>query len=164
MTSIEMLDGDFATLPDLVRAHAAERPDAVAAADAQRRLSWSELDQLTDRIAARLQQDGFAKGDRTAIAGLNSVEQMAVIIGTLRAGGVAGLVTNSATGEQMAAMIADTGARHLFLDSAAKASLEGHVITASDLIAMDGSDAGTPLDAWLSLAGAKPAAGRHPAR
>ena len=156
MTSIEMLDGDFATLPDLVRAHAAERPHAVAAADATRRLSWSELDQLTDRIAARLQQDGFAKGDRTAIAGLNSVEQMAVIIGTLRSGGVAGLVTNSATGEQMAAMIADTGARHLFLDSAAKASLEGQVITASDLIAMDGSDAGTPLDAWLSLAGAKP--------
>src|SRR3546814_8401967 len=79
MTSIEMLDGDFAALPDLVRAHAAERPDAVAAADPLRRLSWSELDQLTDRIAARLQQDGFARGDRTAIAGLNSVEQMAVI-------------------------------------------------------------------------------------
>ncbi len=156
MTSIEMLESDFATLPDLVRVHAAERPDAVAAADADRRLSWSELDQLVDRIAARLQQDGFAKGDRTAIAGLNSVEQMAVIIGTLRAGGVAGLVTNSATGEQMAAMIADTGARHLFLDAAAKASLQGQAITASELIAMDGSDAGTPLDAWLSLAGAKP--------
>ncbi|MGH6695485.1 class I adenylate-forming enzyme family protein [Sphingopyxis sp.] len=156
MTSIEMLDSDFATLTDLVRAHAAERPDAVAAADALRRLSWSELDQLTDRIAARLQQDGFTKGERTAIAGLNSVEQMAVILGTLRAGGVAGLVTNSATGEQMAAMIADTGARHLFLDNAAKTSLDGHVITASDLIAMDGSDAGTPLDAWLSPAGAQP--------
>src|SRR3546814_2266513 len=105
MTSIEMLDGDFATLPDLVRAHAADRPDAVAAADPLRRLSWSELDQLTDRIAARLQQDGFARCDSTAIAGFNSVEQMAVILGTLRAGGVAGLVTNSATGAQMEAMI-----------------------------------------------------------
>src|SRR3546814_21040458 len=123
MTSIEMLDGDFAALPDLVRAHAAERPDAVAAADPLRRLSWSELDQLTDRIAARLQQDGFAKGDRTAIAGLNSVEQMAVILGTLRAGGVAGLVTNSATGEQLAEMNADPGARPRFLHTAAKASL-----------------------------------------
>src|SRR3546814_17447321 len=98
MTSIEMLDGDFATLPDLVRAHAAERPDAVAAADPSRRLSWSELDQLTDRIAARLQQDGFAKGERPAIAGLNSVEQMAVIPVTSREGGVAGLVPTDATG------------------------------------------------------------------
>ena len=86
MTSIELLDSAFATLPDLVRAHAAERPDAVAAADSARRLSWSELDQMADRIAARLQQDGLTKGDRTAIAGLNSVEQMAVILGTLRAG------------------------------------------------------------------------------
>src|SRR3546814_17762951 len=84
---------------------------------------------------------------------------MGVILGTWRAGGVAGLVTNSATGEQMAAMIADTGARHLFLDSAAKASLAGQVITASDLVAMDGSDAGKPLEAWLSLAGAKPQQG-----
>lgn len=158
MTSIELLDSAFATLPDLVRAHAAERPDAVAAADPARRLSWSELDQMADRIAARLQQDGLAKGDRTAIAGLNSVEQIAVILGTLRAGGVAGLITNSATGEQMAAMIADTGARHLFLDSAASASLEGQTVTASDRIAMDGSDVGVALVEWMAPAGTTPAA------
>lgn len=158
MTSIELLDSTFATLPDLVRAHAAERPDAVAAADPARRLSWSELDQMVDRIAARLQQDGLAKGDRTAIAGLNSVEQMAVILGTLRAGGVAGLITNSATGEQMAAMIADTGARHLFLDSTASVGLEGQTVTASDRIAMDGSDVGVALDEWMAPAGTTPAA------
>jgi len=157
MTSTDLLAGDFATLPDLVRAHAAERPDAIAAADPIRRLSWSELDTMTDRIAARLQTDGFSKGDRTAIAGLNSVEQMAVILGTLRAGGIAGLITNSATGEQMAAMIADTGARHLFLDSAAAASLEGQNVAASDRIAIDGSDAGTPLDDWMAPAGTLPA-------
>src|SRR3546814_19242132 len=154
MTRSEMLDCDSATLPDLVRAHAAERPDAVAAADPLRRLSWSELDQLTDRIAARLQQDGFARGDRTAIAGLNSVEQMAVILGPLRPGGVAGLVTNSATGEQMAAMIADTGARPLFLDSEAQASLRGQTHAASHLIALDVSDAGTPRAGGLSPRGA----------
>jgi len=156
MTSEKMLEGDFATLPDLVRAYAAERPDDIAAADPARRLSWSELDAVMDRVAARLQADGFAKGEKAAIAGLNSVEQMAVILGTLRAGGVAGLITNSATGEQMAAMIADTGARHLFLDSAAAASLEGQTVTASDRIAMDDSGVGTPLDAWMAPEGTKP--------
>ncbi len=156
MTSTDMLESGFATLPDLVRVHAGERPDAIAAADPMRRLSWSELDALTDRIAARLQQDGFAKGDRTAIAGLNSVEQVAAVLGTLRAGGVAGLVTNSATGEQMAAMIADTGARHLFLDSAAAVSLEGQDVTASDRIAMDGSDTGVSLDKWMAPQGSQP--------
>ncbi len=156
MTGTRLLDTDFATLPDLVRGYAAERPDDIAAADPARRLSWSELDAMMDRIAARLQADGFAKGDRTAIAGLNSVEQMAAILGTLRAGGVAGLITNSATGEQMAAMIADTGARHLFLDQAAATSLEGRHVTASDRIAMDGSEAGVPLDGWMAPAGTAP--------
>ena len=63
MTSTDLLDSAFATLPDLIRAHAAERPDAVAAADPSRRLSWSELDRMMDRIAARLQQDGFQSGE-----------------------------------------------------------------------------------------------------
>lgn len=157
MTSIEMLESNFATLPDLIRAHARERPTDIAAADADRRLSWSELDIFMDRIAARLQQDGFQKGDRTAIAGLNSVEQMAVILATLRAGGVAGLITNSATGEQMAAMIADTGARHLFLDAGAAASIAGQNVTGPDRIAIDGSDAGTPLDGWIAPEGSTPA-------
>jgi len=156
MTSTDLLDSAFATLPDLIRAHAAERPDAVAAADPSRRLSWSELDRMMDRIAVRLQQDGFQSGDRTAVAGLNSVEQMAAILGTLRAGGVAGLITNSATGEQMAAMIADTGARHLFLDGAAAVSLEGQTVTATDRIAMDGSGVGVALDDWMAPVGTKP--------
>ena len=156
MTSSDLLTGDFATLSDLVRAHASERPDAVAAADPVRRLSWAELDATVDRIAARLQAEGLAKGDRTAIAGLNSVEQMAVILGTLRAGGVAGLITNSATGEQMAAMIADTGARHLFLDSAAAASLEGQSVAASERIAMDGSTVGVALGDWMAPEGTAP--------
>lgn len=156
MTSSDLLAGDFATLSDLVRAHAGERPDAVAAADPVRRLSWAELDAMVDRIAARLQAEGLGKGDRTAIAGLNSVEQMAAILGTLRAGGVAGLITNSATGEQMAAMIADTGARHLFLDSAAAASLEGQSVTAGERIAMDGSAVGAALDDWMAPEGTAP--------
>ncbi|WP_033074115.1 class I adenylate-forming enzyme family protein [Sphingopyxis sp. MWB1] len=156
MTALELLDRDFATLSDLVRAHAAERPDAVAAADPDRRLSWAELDALADRIAARLQAEGLTKGECTAIAGLNSVEQIAVILGTLRAGCVAGLITNSATGAQMAAMIADTGARHLFLDSAAAASLEGQAVAAPQRIAMDDSDAGEALGQWMAPEGSAP--------
>jgi acyl-CoA synthetase (AMP-forming)/AMP-acid ligase II len=152
----DILSSNFATLPALVRAHAVDRPQDIAAADADKRLTWAELDRLVDRIAARLQSDGFAHGDRTAIAGLNSVEQIAVIVATLRAGGVAGLITNSATGEQMSAMIADTAARHLFLDQAAATSLTGHPIAATDLIAMDDSSAGTPLSTWIAPEGSVP--------
>lgn len=158
MTSANLLAADFATLPDLVRAFAAERPRTIAAADAMRRMSWSELDEWADRIAARLQRDGFTVGQRTAIAGLNSVEQVAVLIGTLRAGGVAGLITNSATGDQMAAMVADSGAFHLFLDEAAFASLAGRDYGNPQLIRMDGGDDGdaAPLEQWMAAPGTAP--------
>ena len=153
-----LLSRDFAALPDLVRAHAAARPDAIAVADAAQRLSWADLDKLADRIAARLQADGLTVGERVAIAGQNSAQQAAVLIGALRAGTCAGLVTTSATGEQMAAMARDTGAAHLFLDTAAAASLAGHDCGAVARIAMDGSDAGEPLATWMAPAGTAPAA------
>jgi acyl-CoA synthetase (AMP-forming)/AMP-acid ligase II len=148
-----LLDAEFTTLPDLIRAHAAERPEARAVADPHGGISWSELDARVDRIAARLQADGIGPGMTTAIAGLNSVAQVCVIIGTLRAGAMAGLITNTATGEQMAAMIRDTGAQHLFLDAKAAESLAGKDYGALTPIAMDGGDAGEPLSAWMAEPG-----------
>jgi acyl-CoA synthetase (AMP-forming)/AMP-acid ligase II len=156
MTSEALLAADFSTLPDLVRAFAKEMPDAIAVADPESRLSWAELNDLADRIGARLQREGVGLDDRTALAGLNSVMQVAVFIATLRIGATAGLITNTATGEQMAAMIRDSGARHLFLDSGAAASLAGHDYGALDHIAMDGGEAGMPIADWMDGAGAKP--------
>src|SRR3546814_2276694 len=49
----------------------------------------------------------------------------------------------------MAAMIVDSGARHLFLDAPAAAHIEGQAVTAGARIAMDGSDAGAPLSDWM---------------
>lgn len=158
MTSTtELLAAPFATLPDLVAAHAAERPDARAVADPDGHLSWSDLNVLADRIAARLQTEGVGPGRATALAGLNSCAQVAVLIGTLRAGAIAGLITNTATGEQMAAMIADSGAKHLFLDAKAAESLDGQDYGQVAHIAMDGSDAGEPLSRWMAAEGAPPA-------
>ncbi len=157
MTSQDLLAADFATLPQLVSAFALERPDAIAVADAGASLSWGELNAFADRIAAKLQSDGLEIGQSTAIAGLNSAMQVAVIIGTLRAGGVAGLITNTATGEQMAAMIVDSGARHLFLDAKAAESLAGQSYGAVHHIAMDDGDAGLPVSGWMAPEGLSPA-------
>lgn len=156
-TSEALLAAPFATLPDLIRAHATERPDDIAIADSEGRLTWREFDGWVDRVAAKLQSEGIKPGDATAIAGLNSVAQALIIMGTLRAGGTAGLITNTATGEQMAAMIVDSGARHLFLDAKATESLEGHEYGALDHIALDEGAKGTPLGQWLAPEGAQPA-------
>ncbi|HMT43189.1 MAG TPA: class I adenylate-forming enzyme family protein, partial [Chakrabartia sp.] len=154
--ALSMLEADFGTFPALVKAHATKRPDAIALADPAGRLSWAEFDAAGDRIAARLQADGFKPGEATAIAAYNSVWVACAQLGTLRAGGVAGLITNSATGEQMAAMIRDTAAKHLFLDSAAAQSLEGQEMQPLMRIALDGSSAGEALADWMAPAGSAP--------
>ena len=151
-----LLTSDFAYLSDIVRAHATERPGAIAVVDEAKRLSWAELDSMADRIAARLQREGVGVGAATAIVGLNSVEQVAVFIATLRCGAIAGLLTYSATGEAMAAMLRDTGARHLFLDSGAAVALAGQECGDVVRIAIDGSDVGEPLCQWMGDAQAMP--------
>ncbi|MFM9852849.1 MAG: class I adenylate-forming enzyme family protein [Sphingomonadaceae bacterium] len=157
MTAQDLLQSDFALLSDIVRAHGNERPEAIAVVDEERQLSWAELNALADRIGARLQREGVGTGGATAIVGLNSVEQVAVIIATLRIGAIAGLLTNSATGEAIAAMYADTGARHLFLDAQAAATLDDNPTPGAMRIAMDGSAAGEPLMTWVDPAGSAPA-------
>ncbi len=156
MNAADLLASDFAALPDLVRAHALERPDAIAVADPETRLSWREFDALADRIAARLQVEGVAPGKSVAISGLNSASQVAVLIGSLRCGAIAGLITSTATGEQMAAMIVDSGARHLFLDAKSAESLAGQSYGDVSRIAMDESGAGVPLSRWMAPEGSAP--------
>ena len=151
-----LLASEFATLPALIKAFAAERPDAPAVADPDGRISWRELDAFVDRIAAKLQADGVGPGQATAIAGLNSVMQVCVFLATLRVGAIAGLITNTATGEQMAAMIVDSGANHLFLDEKAAESLDGQSFGAPKRISMDGGAWGEPLLDWMAPEGAAP--------
>ncbi|MEQ1547269.1 MAG: class I adenylate-forming enzyme family protein [Chakrabartia sp.] len=156
MNSNDLLTSDFALLSDIIAAHGVERPDAIAVADEDRRLTWAELNDMANRIAARLQREGIGIGSATAIVGLNSVEQVAVFVATLRTGAVAGLLTNSATGDSIAAMFTDTGAQHLFLDAQAAATLDGHDTGTAQRIAMDGCDVGIPLSAWMDPAGTFP--------
>jgi long-chain acyl-CoA synthetase len=156
MSAAALLDSNFALLSDIVRVHGLERPGAIAVADDDTRISWSDLNALADRIAVRLQHEGVGIGAATAICGLNSVAQVAALIATLRVGAIAGLLTNSATGEGIAAMLADSGAQHLFLDVEASATLAGHATGGVARITMDDSAGGTPLTSWMATAGSAP--------
>jgi acyl-CoA synthetase (AMP-forming)/AMP-acid ligase II len=154
--SATLLIAEFSTLPDLVRAHAAERPNDIAVADPEGRISWRDFDALVNRIAARLEREGVGRGAAVAIAGLNSISQAAILIATLRVGAIAGLITNTATGEAMAAMILDSGARHLFVDEGAANSLTDQSYGTPAMIAMDDRAAGEPLSAWMDPVGSTP--------
>ena len=129
-TAADMLATGFATLPDLIRAHALERGDRTAVADAQGSMDYRTLDAMMDRIAAALQRDGVKPGSAVAIVAAPTTDYAAVFLGAVRAGCVATPIAPSATRAAIAAMIADSGAPLVFLDAENAQALNGHQLTA----------------------------------
>ncbi|HWA14639.1 MAG TPA: class I adenylate-forming enzyme family protein [Burkholderiales bacterium] len=153
----EILARDFGTLPALIALHASLLPPRIALRQDERALDYKSLGGMMDRIACSLQRDGVGPGDSVAICAAMSIEYAAVFLGILRAGAAVAPLAPSSTAASLAAMVADAGARHLFLDQAVGAALEP---VASRLparrIALDGSPAGQALEAWLVEPGRRP--------
>ena len=149
-TALDMLATGFATLPDLIRAHAAERPTRTAIADDDGAIDYATLGRMMDRVAAALQRDGIAQGATVAILSRPCIEQACVFLGALRAGCVAAPIAPSATPAAIAAMIADSGARIVACDHANAVALADHPIAARMLVF--GS---TEYAAWLGAEDAR---------
>ena len=150
-------DLPFRAIADLVREHARAAPDHPALREGERELSYGALDALMDRVAAALQRDGARAGsDSIAICAGTSIEVAAVFLGALRAGVAVAPLAPGSTPAQLAAMIDDADARHVFLD-ATTAHAIGVGGPARRRIALDGAaDAGLRLDDWLAPPGARP--------
>ncbi len=155
MSAEDLLQQPFGTLPDLIAAHAKERPDHPAVIDPTSALTYREFDERLDRIAEALQRDGFSPGDVGAICASASAPYAAVFLGVLRAGGTVAPLAPSSTASSLADMIQDCGARILFLDREVATALEPVADRLPALrVALDGSDAGVAFEAWLAAPGA----------
>ena len=62
-----MLASAFATLPDLIAAHAREQGSKTALILGDARMTYAELDRGMDRVAAALQRDGVAAGSAVEV-------------------------------------------------------------------------------------------------
>ena len=158
MTTVaELLARDFATMPDIIRAHAQETPGRIAVIDGDRTLTFAQFDALIDRAAAALQRDGV--GDRGAVAmcGPSSIEYVTTYVAALRIGAAACPLAPSSTPEQLAAMVRDCGAGLLFVDDSASSALDtvAEKLTVKR-VALEGS-ANPSFASWLAPEGAKPA-------
>jgi acyl-CoA synthetase (AMP-forming)/AMP-acid ligase II len=129
-TAAEMLATDFATLPDLIAAHARDRGTRIAIADDSGAVDYATLDARMDRIAAALQRDGVPVGSAIAIVASPSVDYACVFLGALRAGCVATPIAPSATAASIGAMIDDCAAPIVFLDADNAAALTGQAFAA----------------------------------
>jgi len=147
-----MLDRDFGLVADLVRGYAQERPQYPALIHDGLVLTYGALDSLMDRVAASLQRDGIQPGEVIAICAASCVEYGAIFLGALRAGVAVAPLAPSSTPEALTTMLADCGAKILFLDEAASAVLAGQMLpSALRRVPM-------AMREWLAPEGARPRA------
>ena len=147
---------DFGTFADLVALQARADPDKTAILCGDAKISYARLDRRADRVATALQRDGVKPGGVVAICAASSIDYAAVFIGTLRTGAAISPLSPSATADQLAAMIADSGASHVFFDTETSAHLSricGNI--AAHMVALEPGADGEPLEAWLAPEGAK---------
>jgi long-chain acyl-CoA synthetase len=108
---------------------------ALSEASTGRAITWSELDELVDRVAVGLSGLGLVAGYRVMLALTNRVEFVAAYLGVLRAGMVAVPVNpRSATGE-LVRMLADSGARLVVADATTIAGVRAAVTGLGEAIA-----------------------------
>lgn len=144
------LSHTFGSYPAILSRWAETQPDAVALRDEYGPLTWRELNERVERLAARLVEDGLVRGQAVAILGTSGIAYALVFLSALRAGGVAAPLTTSASASQLAAMAADSGARHIFIDRAKLLELGEDCFGAMTKVVLD-----EELDAWMAAPGAE---------
>ncbi|MDZ7882558.1 MAG: long-chain-fatty-acid--CoA ligase [Mycobacterium sp.] len=106
------------TLSDALARHAQVRPHACALVDPRRRTTFGELNERVTRLASALAARGVRSGDRVAVLGLNSIELVESWLAAQRLGAVAVPVNFRLSGEEIAYVLADSGAAAIVVDPA----------------------------------------------
>ena len=152
------LDRPFATVPELIEHWATQRPDHPALIQDARRLSFAQLNERMNRVAAALQRDGIAPGCSVAICAFNSIEYAVVFLGALRAGVAVAPLAPSASAESLLTMLDDASPRLIFLDAPAAQHLSSAMARLPcPSLSLDQTGAGT-LSEWLEDAAVAPVA------
>lgn len=73
---------------DFLTASTSRYPTKVALVDGETRLTYTEINQRTNRFAHVLRNNGLQRGDRVVVFADNSADAVVAIFGTLKAGGV----------------------------------------------------------------------------
>jgi long-chain acyl-CoA synthetase len=104
------MTGELRNLADVVHRAAGVSPDKPALVSAGGSVSWAELDDRVDRVAAGLLSRGHVAGERIGVLLTNSIEFAVAYFGVLRAGLVALPLNTAYTEAELAYQLADAGA------------------------------------------------------
>src|SRR4051812_16575460 len=108
-------------ISDHIQRNSSRVPLKTALICGQQRLTYSDIDEMSDRLATVLTWYGVSKGDRVCILLPNGVEAVIGILACLKAGAVFVLPAYSTRQERLAYILADCGPRAVITDSKAAA-------------------------------------------
>jgi len=137
------------TVHGLFRAVAATRADAIALEGAHGRMSYSDLDAASDRIAAGLIEAGVRPGGMVGLLLDRSLEAVAVMIGILKAGAAYLPLDRSYPAERLLFALKDADVSVIVApeDMDSLQDFPAHQLSYASL------DAGTPVPAFPSMDG-----------
>ena len=145
---------DF-NLAVMLRESARRSPAKTAVILGDARLSYAQVDELSDKLAANLTAAGLAPGDRVGLQLPNIPQFILAYFGILKAGGVVVPMNPLLRAPEIAFQLEDSGASTLityggFLDEAAKAA-EAAALTSLYVVTGTGAPAtGIPFDVLLT--------------
>jgi acyl-CoA synthetase (AMP-forming)/AMP-acid ligase II len=135
--------------PAAIAGHAAAQPSSIAVICGDEQLDYAAFAARADAVAATLAKLGTAPGDAVAAIAASSVDYAVLWAATLRLRATMAPLAPSSTPAQIAAMVADSGARLVFVDAACRTAF-GAVL--GDRVLVDLED----LDSWIDASAVVP--------
>ncbi|MFD1407538.1 acyl-CoA synthetase [Kroppenstedtia eburnea] len=104
------------TIGDLLRRSAIRSPDQEALIFGERRWTYRQLEEASNRLARQLLERGLQKGDRVAAYGRNSDAYVLLWLAAAKAGLVHVPINYALTGDELIYLVSQSGSRALFID------------------------------------------------
>lgn len=102
MSAIPLVE---ATMAGLMERNARDFPDGTAFICGDVRYSWRECDAVSDAIAVRLLERGFARGSRVGVWSMNDIGEVMLIIAAMKIGAVPAVINYSHRGLELARVV-----------------------------------------------------------
>ncbi|AJE03467.1 class I adenylate-forming enzyme family protein [Geobacter pickeringii] len=118
---------------DFLRNSAARLPGKVALVSGRERLTYRELDERSDRLAATLVDLGMNRQDRVVILLENTAEAVVSLYGVLKAGGIFVLLNPGMKSHKLNFILKDCGARMIITHEAREDIVSEAVVGADDV-------------------------------
>jgi acyl-CoA synthetase (AMP-forming)/AMP-acid ligase II len=101
---------------DILKRSAKRYPNKTALVEADRRLSYHELNKLVNRVARGFQSVGLVKGDRLALLSSNSIEFLLVYFACAKAGITVVPINTGLTANEVEYIVKDSNSKALIVE------------------------------------------------